>query len=216
MISQTFSESDLQFTFGADWIVKKYDDHTYFKILAGHGLKGVDFIGIHRRERLYLIEIKNYKHRSYSPVGPDKSNLEGERPYLAVHIYHKIADSLRLIRIVNKYLSSRWWFPFASFIRRLLKITSIKKDWHFWVIVGELSQKASAVYPVLWLEICPDKDANSILNQTQILASIKETYNLENKLETEAFQITSLDKHVSDRILPDVKVIEVVEGKKNR
>jgi len=55
-------ESALLFDFEeTDWIVKKYDDHRYYKSLSGAGLKGVDFIGIFQQEKVVFIEVKNFR-----------------------------------------------------------------------------------------------------------------------------------------------------------
>jgi len=58
----TFLESGLQFDFTpTNWRVMKYDTHRYFKILSGAGLKGIDFIGIHKEEALIFFEVKHFR-----------------------------------------------------------------------------------------------------------------------------------------------------------
>ena len=204
MYTQSFRESDIEFTFGADWIVKKYDDHTYFKILSGYGLKGVDFIGIYKNEGLYLIEVKNYNKRSYSPVVPDLSDLEGQNPLLGSDIHGKIEDSLRLIRIVNKYLKTRWWFKISYLVRNTLKNKTIKKDWHFWTRVGELSENAQNVFPILWLEIDPLQIEQTDQIVSNLVPVLKGEFENRKRLLCKHLQITSIGTNTNKNVLKDV------------
>ena len=61
--NQVFEESDLVFHFNQDWVVRKYDEHRFYKTISGLGMKGVDFIGIFKAEQVVFIEIKNYRIR---------------------------------------------------------------------------------------------------------------------------------------------------------
>lgn len=207
MYTQPFKESDIEFTFGSDWIVKKYDNHAYFKILSGHGLKGVDFIGIYKNEGLYLIEVKNYYKRSYSPVEPDLSDVEGTHPLLGSALHSKIEDSLRLIKIVNKYLETRWWFKIAYFWRNTLSRKVIKKDWHFWTRVGELSENAQKVFPVLWLEMDSALIEQSNQSTSTVSVSLKSEYDKRKQLPTQVLQIISTKNYIRNKVLEGVRVI---------
>lgn len=212
---QAFNESDLEFTFGTDWIVKKYDDHAYFKMLAGHGLKGVDFIGIYRNETLFLIEVKNFQKRSYSPVDSDWTDINGDAPLLGLKLYSKIEGSLRLIRIVNKYLSTRWWFCVVSYFRRIFGKKEIKKDWHFWTRVGELCDEPATVQPVLWLEVGQKKIELSGLPTITIYKALEKEYAKKEKLPTKSLYITSIKKESQLGKLKDLNVAKK-EVKKER
>ncbi len=207
MKTQSFKESDIEFTFGADWAVKKYDDHAYFKMLSGHGLKGVDFIGIYKNESLYLIEVKNYHKRSYSPVDPDWSDIEGGSPPLGAHLYGKMEDSLRLIRIVNKYLSTRWWFKMASYFRRTFKKEALQKDWHFWTRVGELSQDPASVHPVLWLEMDPKLYEPSDLRIASLTTRLQNEYAKGKALPTQPLQVVSIKEHRTKAVMGNLEVL---------
>lgn len=207
MKTQAFTESDIEFTFGTDWIVKKYDDHAYFKILSGHGLKGVDFIGIYKNESLYLIEVKNYHKRSYSPVGPDLSDLEGVNPLLGLNVHGKMEDSLRLIRIVNQYLVTRWWFKIAFFFRNTFNNKGISKDWHFWSRAGELSKDAQSVFPVLWLEVDSKLLDRSNQSTSSISVALRSEYGKRKQLPTQLLQITSIKNYIREKVLIGVRVI---------
>lgn len=166
MLEQNYIESDIYFSFNQDWKVKKYDDHAYFKSVAGFGLKGIDFIGIYKTQELFLIEVKNYRKRIYSPVAPDWSDLEGNKPPLIEAYVNKIYDSLRLIKVVNQSYQRKWWFRILKKWNELTGNQSIEKDWQFWEKVYQLSQSPEYVKPILWLEL--DPDFLTSLNQTQL------------------------------------------------
>jgi len=152
MLNPIYKESDLTFEFNHDWEVMKYDEHAYFKILSGSGLKGVDFIGIYQHKWLYLIEVKNYHRRSYSPKEPDWSALKGNNPALVNDFFEKIVDSLKLIWLVERYLQRQWWYSVASWLRRLLNRNKMSKDWHFWKAVNTIALEPDNILAVLWIE----------------------------------------------------------------
>lgn len=209
MKRQSFKESDMEFNFGADWLVKKYDEHDYFKLLSGHGLKGVDFIGIYKNESLFLIEVKNYRKRSYSPVDPDWSALQDDSPALGAQLHSKVEDSLKLIRIVNKYLSTRWWFKVAYYIRRVFKKESIQKDWHFWTKVGELVQEPENVNPVLWLEVTPKLYEQSELTIINLTTRLQNAYAKEKSLPTQSLQIVSIKEQPAKAVWDNLEVVNI-------
>lgn len=129
-----FKESDIEFEFGRDCLVKKFDEHRYYNILSGSGLKGVDFIVIYKNEFLYLIEVKNYKKRSFSPVAPDVSDLLGDPCPLVDQFVEKIQDSITLINVVKKYLAKKWWFGLTEWIKKMLpEDYSLNRDMDFWL-----------------------------------------------------------------------------------
>ncbi len=204
MNKRSFKESDIEFIFGNNWVVRKYDEHAYFKMLSGHGLKGVDFIGIYKSEQLFLIEIKNYHKRSYSPVDPDLSDIEGRNPILGRKLYGKIEDTLRLIRIVNKYLTTRWWFTIAHTFRKILKRRAIQKDWHFWTRVGELSKDAKNVLPVLWLETGIKSSELHAQASDELVTSVQNEYAKGKPLNIQALQITSIKSQSEKEVLKDL------------
>jgi len=206
MNKQSFKESDLQFTFSEGWVVKKYDDHAYFKILSGHGLKGVDFIGIYENKQVYLIEVKNYNKRSYSPVDPDWSDIEGETIPLASAMHNKIEDSLRLIKAVNSYLSKRWWYRSASWLRTVLGNNELIKDWHFWKRVGELLETSNDVFPVLWIELSPDFLTQSKQEEQDVIIRIQNEYAFAKTLRSAPLQISTSKKSQKEEILKGVDV----------
>ncbi len=56
----TFSESDICFRFGPEWVVYRYDTHRYYRSWNGVGLKGMDFIGILDEGTLVVMEVKTF------------------------------------------------------------------------------------------------------------------------------------------------------------
>lgn len=206
MNRQFFRESDLLFTFSKDWVVKKYDSHAYFKILSGHGLKGVDFIGIFENRALYLIEVKNYNKRSYSPAAPDWTDIEGSAYPLALALNCKIEDSLRLIKVVNKYLTRQWWFLSSTWLRKLFNRNKLKKDWHFWQRVGEILENDRFVFPVLYLELSPDflKQTNQVCKD--VVNNIQKEYALLKSLPTASLEIISIEENYKENILKGMEV----------
>ncbi len=134
-----FIESDICFKFGADCFVKKFDDHKYYNILSGSGLKGVDFILINKVGKIHLIEVKNYKRRKQSPVEPDVSDIVASPFPLAQHFVEKINDSLRLIRVVNQYHKRKWWVKALLLFENFFPSSfEENQDWYFWILIEKI------------------------------------------------------------------------------
>jgi len=155
-------------------MLRKFDDHKYYKTLSGYGLKGVDFIGILNNEQVYLIEVKNYKRRKKSPVPLNIGQILGERPPLIDAFIGKIEDTISAINVVQKFLlrkrTYRWsvklwqWLP-ASLLRN--------SEWYFWTRVHDLVHSADEqLHLVLWLETevsYPDLDATQLVRLHKLL-----------------------------------------------
>lgn len=136
-----FLESDIDFEFGTACLVKKFDEHRYYNILSGSGLKGVDFIVLVECRQVVLIEAKNYKKRSFSPVPPDVSDLMGRPIPLADHFASKLKDSLTLISVVNKFFRKKWWYWLYMKCWTLFPLAQqVKTDMGFWLRVHEILQ----------------------------------------------------------------------------
>lgn len=145
-----FEESGLIFRFPKDWIVFKYDEHRFYRYVSGSGLKGVDFIGVHE-EKLFLIEVKNYKDRvkldTYDPMENllNSAKAQGER------YVRKLKDSLKLLDVIQQYYLRKWWYRkiYLPFLRK----TKIKSELDFWTKVTALKDQPRQVTFVLWLEL---------------------------------------------------------------
>lgn len=210
---QIFEESDLIFTFNDDWVVKKYDNHAYFKTLAGYGLKGVDFVGVYQMNQLFLIEVKNYRQRTYSPVLPDWSDLEGV-PAPLIHIFlEKIEDSMKLIRVVYRFLERKWWFIILRKLNNFIRRTRLNKDWKFWDKVYQLSCTQDNLNYVLLLELDSKFLKESKINEVNFKKQLNITLEKEiDKMEDSPFIIS---KATDINALPGLKV-EFSNSKKNR
>ncbi len=197
---QNFIESDMQFSFNQDWVIKKYDEHAYFKVLAGQGLKGVDFIGIYKEKFLYLIEVKNYKQRIYSPAAATRTDLKGEVPPLALTYINKIDDSLKLIRVVQRAHKRKWWFRILYYVQDFIGDTRLNKDWKFWRKVYELSTQASSVFSVLWLELDSNFLTQVDLSETQYLEGLYNAVEGETNYEADSLLVMSVNTQGSNLV----------------
>ncbi|CAH1002077.1 hypothetical protein LEM8419_02994 [Neolewinella maritima] len=147
----TFLESDLEFTFPEDWIVRRFDRTAAYRSVSGHGLKGVDFLCLVGEGDLWLIEVKNFRLRAgrHAIV---RRNPEG----LAAQVGKKFVDTKRLIRIVNRAIQRtwytgvlRWWWTLAP--PRWLPGRPVSTYW-FWMEAERRLQSPRQVTCLLWLE----------------------------------------------------------------
>ena len=146
---QTFTESDLLFTFPADWKVRKFDETAAYQSLSGRGLKGVDFIAISPDDKLWLIEVKNYRPRK---KGGREYRANRKPPdLLARQIARKWADSQRLIGIVHAHLRRSWWRR-ARLWYQVNVGRNPASNYLFWHLTHRLASSGSAPELVLWME----------------------------------------------------------------
>jgi len=213
---QKFIESDLQFSFNQDWVVKKYDDQNYFKLLAGQGLKGVDFIGIYKENFLYLIEVKNYRKRAYSPAAAIWTDLEGALPPLALTFVKKIDDSLKLIRVVERAQKRKWWLRLLYYVQDFTGDKRLNKDWKFWRRVYELSTQASTVYSVLWLELDPIFLTQEDIGETQYLERLYTLVEGQTDYESDSFSVMSIKTGSTNIEGVDVAFVQQEMSKRGR
>ncbi len=145
-----FKESGLIFSFGRPWAVRKYDTHRFYQALSGHGLKGVDFIGI-AEGRLYLFEVKNYRRRQAWQRENPFDVVIAAPDELVGRVAGKVADSLRAVRAIGRYYERRWLLRLLRPV--LLRLPAHWGDWPFWLQAYELCQgTGEQVVAVLWLE----------------------------------------------------------------
>lgn len=113
-----FEESYLEFRFGEQWQpIIDFDEHPDYKKLTKtiKGSKGVDFVGVFRdelnaREKLYLIEVKNF--RNYRTQNKKRLS-SGE---LAVELGQKVRVSLACILSAYRTGDSQTWQPFLEML----------------------------------------------------------------------------------------------------
>lgn len=102
--NRIFRESDLQFKFNKNWIIIAFDKTDFYKQLSGQGVKGVDFILLHKTQSIvYFIEIKNYdQHGEFKTESPKSIDL-------AKTLCKKWTDTLNAIHQINTFYSK--WIP---------------------------------------------------------------------------------------------------------
>ncbi|GJM31166.1 MAG: hypothetical protein DHS20C18_01670 [Saprospiraceae bacterium] len=161
-------EGGLLFTFGKGWIVKKYDQHRYYRGLSGAGLKGVDFICLRDRQELVLIEVKNYTSRHNYAM--QKTFLVNTIPpdELALTVQQKLTDTLLAIDAVYQYYRRGWIFRQLQPLIRYWPWSSF--DRYFWTKAYQLAQSPTTVKAILWLELDAD-DPKDYITQLDIQLS---------------------------------------------
>lgn len=159
-----YYESGIQFTFAKDWVVQKYDQHTYFQGLAGAGLKGIDFIGLLQGKQLLLMEVKNFRSRPGIDANPLASFLDD--PGALIDTFEeKVQDTLKAIETIVAYFKrSRWYRVALPFLRRMPISLSNRV---FWTHAFEKSNVPEQLILVLWVEL--DEDQAAFLDQLEPL-----------------------------------------------
>ena len=187
-----FKESGLVFQFNEDWVINKYDEHRYFRRLSGAGLKGVDFLGIYKKEELVLIEVKNYRIR-YKEKPPTAIYHIIENPeILAKKIQQKARDTLQAIRVVNKLYKRNWFYKLWMPILKLLRNSSFTVNtWLFWTRAQSLIDNNSFKI-ILWME---NEEEYDKYTKEDVLAFRKKVQLLLDKSEHQIkFEILDIKK----------------------
>lgn len=90
-----FQESGISFKFQtAQWDVIKYDEHLAHKKVSNalQSTKAVDFLGIHSKQQLFLIEVKNYRGHTLDAETQEVLQANGEE--LMRRIATKVRDTI--------------------------------------------------------------------------------------------------------------------------
>lgn len=169
-----FSESGLVFQFDKNWVVKKYDDHRFYKRVSGAGLKGIDFISASNQEPVILWEVKNYVNRHPSVQEENRRKLLEETEEFISDMVQKVEDTFVAINAIHKYYMRRWWFKLLYPIFYRFPIQ--KSDWIFWNKINVWIEDPKNVVFYLWLE-AEEVDQDYIQEQ------------LQDRLETWALQV---------------------------
>jgi len=193
-----FVESGLEFNFGPGWVVKKYDEHTYFRALSGMGLKGVDFVAIREGREVVFIEVKNYKTRYNSKM--DQSFEVSVKPAadLALELKRKSEDTLLAMDAVIQYYFRSWWY------KRLRRIWMnwpwLQANRSFWSRADDLVNQS--LHLVVWLALDIDDPENY---ETDLLKELK-------KLNPEAVDKISVANGTHSPFEGEIKVRVIPEG----
>jgi len=133
-----FSESGMRFHFPSDWLVRRYDQHTYFRGFSGYGLKGVDFVAVEPSGRLWLVEAKNFIPRQEFPV------IIKSAAVLGAQLLQKAEDTVRGIAAVHAYRSRSFWYRWL--FPHLHRLRWLSGEWLFWArAYRALSEEAQIV-----------------------------------------------------------------------
>ena len=118
----TYRESDLLLDFPPAWLPLRFDAHPHYRQLAGRGVRGVDFVLLHRRDpRVVFVEVKNYRRRRrQTPRGPAYAPFSDGRLRRHVHdvagfaerLERKYTDTAAVLRLVDAWYRRRWWWRF--------------------------------------------------------------------------------------------------------
>jgi hypothetical protein len=123
-----------------------------YQSLSGHGLKGVDFIGLSPDGKLWLIEVKNYRPRISDRNGKEYRANRKPPEVLAEHVATKFIDSQRLIRIVNTYLRRHWWRRLQLWWLERRTHPPITSNYWFWAEARRRCEQDQKTVFVLWME----------------------------------------------------------------
>lgn len=147
-----YLESGLSFSFSSHfWSVRQYDKHTYYRGISSAGYKGADFVGIYKKDRLVIIEVKNYASSWTTP--PDKEKIVDE-------IHRKTEDTLIGLDAIRQMLERKWLYRNISFLLSYLPATDY--DWPFWFKVSNLLRNKSRISLLLILAGIPERLKNEV------------------------------------------------------
>lgn len=127
-----YTESNLTFTFPPPWQVIAFDKHRFYQYVNGHGLRGVDFIGVHPDFGCFLMEVKNYRLQFGDQLPALVKSYLSNPALLAPVLEAKFRDSLRLLDAVKVYLERKWWYKLSvksKWFRRIF----VSAETRFWV-----------------------------------------------------------------------------------
>jgi hypothetical protein len=113
---KTIVEENLRFTFDDTWSVEKLDDHAFFKkrLMPMQLTRAVDFLGLHRRSAVYLIEVKDFRGSDIELRNHEKM-CNGDT--LLLQIARKSKDSVACIIGATRVLKDAFWTQCAEVLR---------------------------------------------------------------------------------------------------
>ncbi len=157
-----FSESGWVFRFTNDWIVKKFDDHRYYRWLSGKGFKAVDFIAFQPNVRMLCIEVKNYRRES--PEAQEVADL----------FCKKVSDTLQVVDIIERYFLRK---PFYRLLRKIIqRWPQFFGEWGFWTEIADIMPDKERCFFVLWLKTRDEDEHFSQRIKALIKAQLDKEY----------------------------------------
>ncbi len=153
----SYKESGLQFRFDRDrWQIRKYDDHPYFQGFSGVGLKGVDFIGVLDDEKVFLMEVKNYKLHSGNQRTREIEQSLAAPQLIIDSVEQKFEDTLSGLRAIHTYYlrkEKRFWVWLGTLLQAYIRRKKQVGEGAFWKKAGSLANENLQLQLVLWLEV---------------------------------------------------------------
>ncbi len=152
----SYVESDLVFNFPECWIVKKYDQHPFYKGMSGVGLSAVDFIVVTQDDTILLIEVKNYRYRPASQLSHISGLLRNHEEGLAYLFIQKLEGTITGINAIATYYSkSAWYRAWYILLNKVgARYFLLSNDRLFWLWLNkQIQQTPKRVVPILWLEL---------------------------------------------------------------
>lgn len=174
-----FIESGLTFEFPKEWIVKKYDNHHFYKGISGMGMSAVDFICITEKEEVLLFEVKNYQNRHEKQMEYIHSLFEDHNRILANRFIEKIEETIVGIRVIAQYLAKSRWnrWRYKLLDRPNFKQWILQDDRLCWLWLNEqINAQPNKVKLLLWLELPPILEDKRPIVQQQIFELINRPY----------------------------------------
>ena len=147
----TFHESGLVFHFSDDWLIRKFDSHTFYRGLSGSGLKGVDFLVLPPSGPLLLLEVKNYFNRDPRVNAPVRQEQLPVSEELAKKLPEKSMDTLVAIDAIHQYYLRKWSYRFL--LPWLLRLRWKNSDWVFWTLAYQRTHVDRMARLVCWIEV---------------------------------------------------------------
>ena len=114
---KTMDEGNLRFTFDDDWEVVKLDEHAFFcqRLMPLQLTRAVDFLGLHGRSELYLIEAKDFRGSATELRNREKM-CDGDNLHL--QIARKSKDSVVCVAGAARTLKDAFWSKCADVLRK--------------------------------------------------------------------------------------------------
>lgn len=147
----TFQESGLIFHFPADWLVRKFDSHKFYRGISGLGFKGVDFIALPPEGPLLLFEVKNYFNRDPRINAPVPLDQLPSPHDLADKLHEKSADTLEAILSIRRWYQQQWIY--RTFLPLSYRLRYKQSEWVFWTLVYQRAHDQRQSQFVFWLEL---------------------------------------------------------------
>ena len=117
-------EGGLRFTFDGNWSVIKLDGHEFFeqRLMPMQLTGAADFLGLHRKPALYVIEVKDYRGSEIQLKNNEKM-CEGDT--LLFQVARKCKDSVACVVGAARVLRDDFWARCVDVLRTRQSIVKV-------------------------------------------------------------------------------------------